>query len=100
MIIINHLRLDADDWMMHHHLDERDGHQTDRRTSSILRVSYALIELRVMYRYIIIRLKTEKKSVIGLKTHNSLGQPTNPRGGIGSLVNAVFLPYYRFLAQF
>ena len=25
MIIINHLRLDADDWMMHHHLDERDG---------------------------------------------------------------------------
>ena len=35
MIVINHLRLDADDWMMHHHLDERDGqtdiigHQTD-----------------------------------------------------------------------
>ena len=37
MIIINRLRLDADDWMimMHHHLDERDRqtdghhHQTD-----------------------------------------------------------------------
>ena len=34
MFIINHLRLDADDWMMHHHLDERDG-RTDRQTNII-----------------------------------------------------------------
>ena len=32
MIIINHLRLDADDWMMHHHLDEREGGRTEKKS--------------------------------------------------------------------
>ena len=44
-----------------------------------------------------IRLKTQKNSVIDLKTHNSRWQPPNPRGGYRFFGETVFLP---FLAQF